>query len=157
MFALGIHEDTGSLTYPGVTRRDADALAWCLRHGAQQEVVARLTSTRLSGRVERTLLDACPGSLETIEAGGFEILLAAVSWPMYVDGISNLAHKLVDLTDCRAPVLLVEMDGRVFCVVRALWPSSTPPPWPGSLGAGAIRRRLRRSTGARSRMHAPPP
>ena len=38
-FALGIHEDTGSLTYPTTTQRDADALAWCLRHGARQEVV----------------------------------------------------------------------------------------------------------------------
>jgi tRNA nucleotidyltransferase (CCA-adding enzyme) len=118
VFALGIHEDTGSLTYPGVTRRDADALAWCLRHGAQQDVVARYLHTPL-GEGERTLFDALLGSLETIEAGGFEILLAAVSWPIYVDGISNLAHKLVDLTDCRALVLLVEMDGRVFCVVRA--------------------------------------
>lgn len=118
VFALGIHEDTGSLTYPGVTRRDADALAWCLRHGAQQDVVARYLHTPL-GEGERTLLDALLGSLETIEAGGFEILLAAVSWPTYVAGISNLAHKLVDLTDCRALVLLVEMDERVFCVVRA--------------------------------------
>src|SRR5713101_4967720 len=30
VFALGIHEDTGSLTYPGATQRDAQALAWCL-------------------------------------------------------------------------------------------------------------------------------
>ena len=33
VFALGIHEDTGSLTYPSATQRDADALSWCLRHG----------------------------------------------------------------------------------------------------------------------------
>ena len=33
VFALGIHEDTGSLTYPTATQRDAEALAWCLRHG----------------------------------------------------------------------------------------------------------------------------
>ena len=118
VFALGIHEDTGSLTYPGVTRRDADALAWCLRHGAQQDVIARYLHTPL-GESERALLDGLLSSLETIEVGGFEILLAAVSWPTYVDGISNLAHKLVDLTDCRALVLLVEMDERVFCVVRA--------------------------------------
>ena len=40
-------------------------------------------------------------------------------WPEYVDGVSNLAHKIVDLTDARALVLLVEMDGRVFVVVRS--------------------------------------
>jgi tRNA nucleotidyltransferase (CCA-adding enzyme) len=36
-----------------------------------------------------------------------------------VDGVSNLAHKIVDLTDCRALVVLVEMDERVFAVVRS--------------------------------------
>ena len=45
--ALGIHEDTGSLTYPGTTQRDADALAWCLRHGASQELVATYLHTPL--------------------------------------------------------------------------------------------------------------
>ena len=47
------------------------------------------------------------------------MLLAAVRWPEYVDGVSNLAHKIVDLTDARALVVLVEMDGRVFAVVRS--------------------------------------
>ena len=41
-FALGIHEDTGSLTYPTATQRDAEALAWCLRHGARQDLLAAL-------------------------------------------------------------------------------------------------------------------
>src|SRR5919204_6699919 len=41
VFALGIHEDTGSLSYAGVSLRDAEALAWCLRHGASQAMVAQ--------------------------------------------------------------------------------------------------------------------
>jgi tRNA nucleotidyltransferase (CCA-adding enzyme) len=117
VFALGIHEDTGSLSYAGVSLRDAEALAWCLRHGASQEMVAQYLHAPLS-ESERALLDALLAALETHEAGGFEVLLAAVSWPEYVDGVSNLAHKIVDLTDCRALVCLVEMDERVFCVVR---------------------------------------
>ncbi|MEO8291283.1 MAG: CBS domain-containing protein, partial [Gaiellaceae bacterium] len=117
VFALGIHEDTGSLGYAGTTLRDAEALAWCLRHGASQEMVAQYLHTPLAER-ERALLDALVAALEPHEAGGFEVLVAAVAWPEYVDGVSNLAHKIVDLTDCRALVCLVEMDGRVFCVVR---------------------------------------
>ncbi len=117
VFALGIHEDTGSLTYPGVTQRDADALAWCLRHGARQEMIAAYLHTPL-GHEERALLDALLAAAEAHEAGGFEVLVTAVSWPDYVDGVSNLAHKLVDLTDARALVSLVEMGERVFCVVR---------------------------------------
>jgi tRNA nucleotidyltransferase (CCA-adding enzyme) len=117
VFALGIHEDTGSLSYAGVSLRDAEALAWCLRHGASQDMVAQYLHSPL-GESERSLLDALLGRLEKIEVDGFEVLLSAVSWPKYVDGVSNLAHKIVDLTDCRALVCLVEMDDRVFCVVR---------------------------------------
>jgi tRNA nucleotidyltransferase (CCA-adding enzyme) len=116
-FALGIHEDTGSLGYAGTTIRDVEALAWCMRHGASQEMVAQYLHTPLAER-ERALLDALMAGLESHEAGGYEVLLVALRWPEYVDGISNLAHKIVDLTDCRALACLVEMDERVFCVVR---------------------------------------
>ncbi|MGH2995354.1 MAG: CBS domain-containing protein [Gaiellaceae bacterium] len=117
VFALGIHEDTGSLSYPGVGLRDAEALAWCLRHGARQDMIAKYLHSPLAPG-ERALLDALLAAVETHSAGGFEVLIAAVSWPEYVDGVSNLAHKIVDLTDARALICLVEMDGRVFCVVR---------------------------------------
>lgn len=117
-FALGIHEDTGSLTYETTTQRDAEALGWCLRHGANQELVSRFLHMPLTA-AERELLNALLDSLESVETPAGELLLAAVSWPAYVDGVSNLAHKLVDLTDTRALVLLVEMDERVFAVVRS--------------------------------------
>ncbi|MET1008653.1 MAG: hypothetical protein ABWY96_01170, partial [Gaiellaceae bacterium] len=117
VFALGIHEDTGSLGYPDAGVRDAEALAWCLRHGALQDVVAQYLRTPLSEE-ERTLLDALVSSVEAHEVAGVEVLVAAVAWPVYVDGVSNLAHKIVDLTDALALICLVEMDGRVFCVVR---------------------------------------
>jgi tRNA nucleotidyltransferase (CCA-adding enzyme) len=117
-FALGIHEDTGSLTYPTTTQRDADALAWCLRHGARQDLVSTYLHTPLTAG-ERALLQHLMDALEPVDAAGEEVLVAAVRWPEYVEGVSNLAHKIVDLTDVRALVLLVEMDERVFAVVRS--------------------------------------
>ena len=116
-FALGIHEDTGSLTYPTATQRDAEALAWCLRHGASQELLADFLHTSLTEE-ERELLGAILEQLEPRRLAGVEVLVGAVAWPRYVDGVSNLAHKVVDLTDCKALVLLVELEGRVFCVAR---------------------------------------
>jgi tRNA nucleotidyltransferase (CCA-adding enzyme) len=116
-FALGIHEDTGSLTYATTTQRDVDALSWCLRHGARQDLVAEYLHTPLASG-ERSLLQHLLEKLEPVGSAG-EILLAATTWPEYVDGVSNLAHKIVDLTDARALVLLVEMDERVFAVVRS--------------------------------------
>jgi tRNA nucleotidyltransferase (CCA-adding enzyme) len=117
-FALGIHEDTGSLTYVTSTQRDADAIAWCLRHGARQSVIAAYLRTPLAA-AERDLLHHLMERLEPVDVGGDEVLLAAVSWAEYVDGVSNLAHKIVDLTDTVALVLLVEMENRVFAVVRS--------------------------------------
>src|SRR6266540_3915359 len=116
--ALGIHEDTGSLTYPSATQRDAEALGWCLRHGALQDLLAAFLRTPLAPD-ELELLGELMEKATTHRVGGIEVLLAAISWPRYIEGVSNLAHKLVDLTDCQALVLLVEMDDRVFCVTRS--------------------------------------
>jgi tRNA nucleotidyltransferase (CCA-adding enzyme) len=62
--------------------------------------------------------------------------VAAISWPAYVEGVSNLAHKIVDLTDARALVLLVEMDNRVFCVVRSRTPAFDAAKAAAALGGG---------------------
>src|SRR5947208_2386888 len=134
-FALGIHEDTGSLTYPTATQRDAEALAWCLRHGASQELLADFLHTPLTEE-ERELLAAILENLEANELAGIEVLVAAVTWPRYVDGVSNLAHKVVDLTDCKALVLLVELEERVFCVARSRTSELDAAEIAGLLGGG---------------------
>jgi len=134
-FALGIHEDTGSLTYPSATQRDAEALAWCLRHGARQELLAECLHSPLNDD-ERELLGALLDALEPRAVAGVEVLVGAVRWPRYVDGVSNLAHKVVDLTDTKALALLVEMEERVFCVARSRTPGLDAARLAASLGGG---------------------
>jgi tRNA nucleotidyltransferase (CCA-adding enzyme) len=133
-FALGIHEDTGSLTHATTTQRDVDALSWCLRHGARQDLVTEYLHAPLAPS-ERGLLQRVLETLEPAGADG-DVLLAAVSWPEYVDGVSNLAHKIVDLTDARALVVLVEMDERVFAVVRSRLDRIDAAAIAGALGGG---------------------
>ncbi len=137
-FALGIHEDTGSLSFPTSTLRDAEALAWCIRHGARQEMISHYLHAPLGER-ERALLDGLLGAIETVDAEGFEVLVAPVRWPEYVDGVSNLAHKIVDLTDARALVVLVEMEERVLCVVRTRIPELDAAKIAAALGGGGHR------------------
>src|SRR5262249_1126839 len=135
VLALGIHEDTGSLTYASATQRGGGALAGCSRPGAGQELLATFPRTPLSAE-ERELLNALLEWLETAREGGIDVLVAAVNWPRYVEGISNLAHKLVDLTDCQALVLLVGMDRRVFCVTRSRTASLDAGKAAAALGGG---------------------
>jgi tRNA nucleotidyltransferase (CCA-adding enzyme) len=137
-FALGIHEDTGSLTYPTATQRDADALAWCLRHGARQDLLASFLHTPL-GDDERELLTALMEAIESERVAGIDVLVAAVTWPTHVDGVSNLAHKIVDLTDTRALVVLVQMDDRVFAVTRSRTPAIDAAAIARILGGGGHR------------------
>ena len=78
----------------------------------------------------------CSTGSRRSRSAGVEVLVAAVEWPRYVDGISNLAHKVVDLTDARALVLLVAMDGRVFCVTRSRSPELDAAAVAEALGGG---------------------
>ena len=55
LMALGIHSDTGSLTFDSTTTRDVDALCWLQgsasskKSRASQEVIAEFCSTSVSG------------------------------------------------------------------------------------------------------------
>jgi tRNA nucleotidyltransferase (CCA-adding enzyme) len=120
--ALGIHEDTGSLTYPTTTLRDVEALAFCMRHGANQELIGTFLHTPLD-EDHRALLTTLIDAAQRVECGGVGVLVTVARWPSYVDGVSTLATKIVDLTDGQAMVMLVEMEGRVFAVARSRSPS----------------------------------
>src|SRR5438552_16436073 len=135
VFALGIHEDTGSLTHTTTTQRDAEALGWCLRHGAEQELLSRFLHTPL-GETERELLSTLLDSVEPHEVAGIEVLVAAATAPEYVEGVSNLAHKLLDVTGSAGLALLVEMDGRVFAVTRSRAPELDAAALAAVLGGG---------------------
>jgi tRNA nucleotidyltransferase (CCA-adding enzyme) len=135
VFALGIHEDTGSLTFAETTTRDAEALAWCLRHGASQELLAEYLHTPLVAE-ERALLGKLLDRVETRTVAGVDVLVAAARWPAGDVSVSHLAGKLVDLTDARALALLVEMGDRVFAVMRSRVPELDAGVLAASLGGG---------------------
>jgi tRNA nucleotidyltransferase (CCA-adding enzyme) len=135
VFALGIHEDTGSLTFPETTTRDAEALAWCLRHGAGQELVAEYLHTPLLPE-ERELLAALLDRIETRSVGGIDVLVAATRWRAGDVSVSHLAGKLVELTDAKALAVLVEMGDRVFAVTRSRVPELDAGALAAALGGG---------------------
>ncbi len=118
LFALGIHEDTGSLTFPTTTLRDVEALAFCMRRGANQQVVERFLHNPLSAP-QRELLLRVLEQARPVEAAGLDVLVAALSGDQYIEGVSLVVHKALDVANCDALVLLVAMQERVFVTARS--------------------------------------
>jgi tRNA nucleotidyltransferase (CCA-adding enzyme) len=118
VFALGIHEDTGSLTFSTTTERDAEALAFCMRQGADQGLIQSYLDPPLTSAQRSTLaraLDDC----RSLDVPGMTVLVASVEQALYVEGVSVVAHKVMDLAGCDAFFLLVKMEGRVFVTARS--------------------------------------
>ncbi len=121
IFALGIHEDTGSLTYPRTTVRDAEMLAVCLRLGASQPLVEHYLHSPLTAE-QRELFLRLVDSVETHHPAGQEVHTAVLDETVYVDGLSVIAHKLMDLLNSEVLIQAVAMEGRVFVTARSKAP-----------------------------------
>ncbi len=118
VFALGIHEDTGSLTFTTTTTDDAEALAFCMRRGADMAILEKWLTDVLSPGQRRTLATALERAQE-LPLEEATILVAALHRDDYVEGVSVVAHRMMELTGCDACFLLVEMEERVFAVARS--------------------------------------
>ena len=117
-FALGIHEDTGSLTYTSTNHRDAEALAACMRAGANQELLARYLRGPLQPE-QRELLRRLDGARRERETAGLRVVTAAASADGYVEDVSTLVSRIGDVADWDVLLLSVAMEGRVLVVGRS--------------------------------------
>lgn len=96
VMALGVHVDTGSLTYPTSSPRDALALAWLMTQGANLKVIQEYVEGGLTQEVQRLL----PEVLERleVETHGHERLgYVAITLPQFTVGLSALVSALVDM------------------------------------------------------------
>lgn len=118
LLLLGIHEDTGSLTYPGTTAYDAEAVAYLMACGADLEVVNRFLLRALDAE-QRRLLEELVASLAVWDVNGQAIAVGVARAPEYVDSASVLTHYIVEDMGHRAAVALVQMPGRLQIVARS--------------------------------------
>ncbi len=115
LFALGIHEDTGSLTFAGTTPDDAEALAYVMRAGANVNVVARFLGKPLTPDQHGLMLKLLE-SLRQERVKGVLVTLATAELGEYVEGSSLVANKLAELENLDVFFTLVRMKDRVLVV-----------------------------------------
>lgn len=118
LFALGIHEDTGFLTYPTTTPRDVEALSYLMKLGVNVSVVRYFLNLALSPEQHR-LLDESLKVLQRVTLGGREIIITRVKVREFVDGASLVTHKLADLENVDAVFSLLETRDRLYIIARS--------------------------------------
>src|SRR5439155_21481093 len=114
-FALGIHEDTGSLTYSSTTHRDVEALAACLRAGANQELLARYLRGPLQPN-QRELLRSLDVARRQSMIAGLRVITAFARAESYIEDVSALVSRIGEVADWDVLVLSVAMEGRALVV-----------------------------------------
>ncbi|HEY9630220.1 MAG TPA: CBS domain-containing protein [Coleofasciculaceae cyanobacterium] len=106
VMALGIHVDTGSLTFDGTTVRDAAALTWLMEQGADIETIATYRQSALSPPLQ-DLLTVALDQLETETIRGCPIAWVELDLEAHLPGMSQLAAQLLSLVEAEVLLLLM--------------------------------------------------
>ncbi|MGK7876903.1 MAG: CBS domain-containing protein [Xenococcaceae cyanobacterium] len=104
VMALGVHVDTGSLTFDQTTSRDARALVWLMEQGANVRTISEYVEPSLSPQLQQLLTEALE-KLQKSTVQGYTIASVLLKTETFIPGLSNLAERLVDLTESDALLL----------------------------------------------------
>jgi tRNA nucleotidyltransferase (CCA-adding enzyme) len=111
VMALGIHVDTGSLTFDQTTPRDAAALAWLMVQGANVRQIAEYVEPGLSPRLQKLLTEAL-NHLHSKTHLGYTVSWVLLETADYIPGLSSLVSRLLELTDSDAMLLAAQYPAR---------------------------------------------
>ena len=116
--ALGLYEDTGSFTYGSTTYEDLQAAAFCLQQGANLDTVGQFLYPPLS-HGQRELYDRLMKNVQTLLVEDQTILAAMADAMDVQDEISSVAHKMRDVLNPDALLLLVSTQEGIRLVARS--------------------------------------
>jgi tRNA nucleotidyltransferase (CCA-adding enzyme) len=117
LFALGIYEDTGCLTYTGTSERDVAVLHRLWQAGVNLRVVNEFLNKPLSEE-QRSILDEMLAATEYHEPHGVRVAVTSADSGSYVGGLALLTHKLIEIEDVDVVFSVVAMDDRIYIVGR---------------------------------------
>jgi tRNA nucleotidyltransferase (CCA-adding enzyme) len=93
VMALGIHVDTGSLTYEMSTARDALALAWLMAQGANLAAIGEYVEPGLSPQLQQ-LLQLALRDIQHLAICGKNIGYLSLKTEQFVTGLSSLIAQM---------------------------------------------------------------
>ncbi len=118
IMALGIYEDTGSLSFPTTTREDIDMVSFLISKGADLHLVSSYLRRELTEK-ELGLLALLIQSTEVHIINSVHVAIASITSEEYVDDLSLLAHKLEEAENFNLIFLMVQTRDRVQFIARS--------------------------------------
>ncbi len=119
LLALGIYEDTGSLTYEGTTERDVLALAWLLKKGANLKIVRELLKESIS-KEEIDFLSKSLVALEKLFIDGSKVVIFVLKAEEYNPDFLQLVYRLEDLKDADGFFVVASVGSKTYLFGRGL-------------------------------------
>jgi len=118
LFALGIYEDTGSLTFSTTTIDDINSISYLFDKGIKLKVVANFINIGLS-LAQKKLLNKLLLSSKEIFCKGVRIDMAKAEVKNYIEGLALLTHKLIEIENSDVFFTIVKMADRIYIVGRS--------------------------------------
>lgn len=118
IMALGIYEDTGSLTFSSTTVDDYSAAGYLLSRGADLNVVSDMIVKEFTAE-DISLLNDLIQSATTHTINGVDVVITRASTAKYIESFAVLVHKLKDIKNINILFALARMEDRVHLVSRS--------------------------------------
>jgi len=115
---LGLHEDTGDLTFDHVSPDDHRAAAWLLTQGANLDLVRRFRSSGTPPEL-RKARDRVLAEADLHEVAGRRIAVGWLPGDAYTHGASAVAGDLLAATAADAAIVIAHMDRKTLVFARA--------------------------------------
>jgi len=135
LFALGIAEDTGHLSFNSVTPHDFVVMGYLHEIGVQQDLVNRFLAIELD-QAQKALLQKLSLNIQKIRIKGLDIAFATARTREMIPEVAVLTRKVQDLENADVMFALVESQGKVIIVGRSRTPAVDCNRILGFLGGG---------------------
>lgn len=118
LFALGIYEDTGSLSFSTTTKDDIDVLSYLFSIGVDLRTVNKFTNIGLNFKQKKLLNQLISDSQELLFKGT-SVVFARSSVKEYIDGLALITHRLIEIVNSDIIFVMVNMKNKIYVVARS--------------------------------------
>ncbi|SNR87176.1 tRNA nucleotidyltransferase (CCA-adding enzyme) [Anaerovirgula multivorans] len=119
LFILGIYADTNCLTFTSTTAEDVETVAYLLKKGGDLNIVSTYIQKSLTNQHDQLFLSLLL-NMESIEVNSYKIIITVYSQDHYLGELGYIANKMLEIKDCDAVFLIVQMVNRCYIVGRSL-------------------------------------